>query len=322
MTEQANAELSIQELKLLLVYASKAATAAARYIQSFDRSALQVQDKVGGDSLASQVVTQVDIACEQLIKQHLQPSCEQWQIALLGEESADEYGHAQHPRLTKDYFWCIDPLDGTLPFIEGGAGYAVSIALVSKLGQPLLGVVAHPSSNSLYQGVVCGSEHLLYKNGLPWQPKGIGGSQVHNLFPATEQDHSQPILSCFFDRSFVQQANFKILMSRFEQQVQSLGYSAINIADDAGAVMNAIQVLEHPSACYFKLPKTYPGGGSLWDFAATAAITSAADGWVSDIHGAPLDLNRRDSNFMNHRGVLYATDSRIAEMIMALANRL
>jgi len=82
--------------------------------------------------------------------------------------------------------------------------------------------------------------------------------------------------------------------------------------------MNAIGVLENAPACYVKLPKPQLGGGSLWDFSATAAITQALSTQdlasssqaccaVSDYQGAPLDLNRSDSNYMNHKGVLYSS---------------
>jgi 3'(2'), 5'-bisphosphate nucleotidase/myo-inositol-1(or 4)-monophosphatase len=38
---------------------------------------------------------------------------------------------------------------------------------------------------------------------------------------------------------------------------------------------------------------------------------------ITDFHGEPLDLNRTDSTFMNHRGVCYATDP---ELQVALAS--
>ena len=51
---------------------------------------------------------------------------------VLTEETEDDGG-----RLRADYFWCVDPLDGTLPFIEGRPGSAVSIALIARDGTPV-----------------------------------------------------------------------------------------------------------------------------------------------------------------------------------------
>ena len=43
----------------------------------------------------------------------------------LSEETADSAD-----RLTRDYVWIVDPIDGTRDFIRGRAGWAVSVALV------------------------------------------------------------------------------------------------------------------------------------------------------------------------------------------------
>jgi len=81
--------------------------------------------------------------------------------------------------------------------------------------------------------------------------------------------------------------------------------------------MNACGVLMNAPACYFKI--TGPsGGGSLWDFAATACLTQEVGAVATDIRGRPLDLNRADSAFLNHRGVLFATDHALAQRIRML----
>ena len=69
-------------------------------------------------------------------------------------------------------------------------------------------------------------------------------------------------------------------------------------------------------SCYVKLPKSEEGGGSIWDFAATACIVGEAGGWASNIHGQALELNRRESTFMNHQGVIYASNERIARYLI------
>lgn len=86
--------------------------------------------------------------------------------------------------------------------------------------------------------------------------------------------------------------------------------------------MNACWVLEQSPACYFKFPKPENGGGSLWDFAATACLFNQAKAQASDIYGQPLDLNRPDSTFMNHRGILFCTDNDLAQQISDLYKQL
>lgn len=303
--------LTAQQLDQLLALASEAALAAGRYIAEFSPAAVQVSHKDSGSSEASSVVTQVDLACEALIQQQLSPSFEALNIAFLGEESAANYPVEQHPRLSSRYFWCVDPLDGTLAFSQGTAGYAVSIALVDHGGKPVLGVVYDPVSRCLYQGVsgfhLVDGQSRLHKQGKAWFP--LDALQAQKPLP----------LSVYFDRSFTQDARFHGVADELQQLARHLGYAGVELHHQAGAVMNAVQVLESAPACYFKLPKSAPGGGSLWDFSATAVFFEAAGAWVSDIQGNPLALNGADSLFMNRRGVLFASDSAIAQGVTAIA---
>ena len=55
-----------------------------------------------------------------------------------------------------------------------------------------------------------------------------------------------------------------------------------------------------------KFPKKEIGGGSIWDFAATACIYQELGLTATNFGGGRLDLNRKDGTFMNHEGVFYA----------------
>ena len=87
--------------------------------------------------------------------------------------------------------------------------------------------------------------------------------------------------------------------------------------------MNALNVLEYPSACYFKFPNLSPGaGGSLWDFSATTAIYNELKRPAGNINGQPLDLNRPDSTYMGHEGILFASDEQLAAEVRGLYKNL
>ena len=70
--------------------------------------------------------------------------------------------------------------------------------------------------------------------------------------------------------------------------------------------MNAIWVAEQGPAILVKPPKEPLGGGSLWDYAATACIFSELGLAATDFLGHPLDLNRTKDTFMNERGIVYS----------------
>jgi fructose-1,6-bisphosphatase/inositol monophosphatase family enzyme len=55
-----------------------------------------------------------------------------------------------------------------------------------------------------------------------------------------------------------------------------------------------------------KLPKTERGGGSLWDFAAVACIYHELGLPATNYLEGRLDLNRPDSSYMNHQGILFS----------------
>lgn len=286
--------LSPSELMKLGEVAAAAALRAGKLIREWDRSGLSVMQKDGGLSLASQVVTEVDLQSQAVILEALQPTCASYDLGLLSEECKDDGG-----RFEKDCFWCIDPLDGTLPFIETGRGYAVSIALVSKLGIPLIGVVYDPPADALYLAI-----------------RGAGAFRNKSrLSSVAKQPSGSSVLTFFIDNSFTTHPRFDETCARLKAAALDLGLEGIRIVEGFGAALNGCGVSMETPACYFKYPRAEHSGGSLWDFAASACIAIEAGKWVSDIFGAPLDLNRQDSTFMNHLGVLYASDVTWAKRI-------
>jgi fructose-1,6-bisphosphatase/inositol monophosphatase family enzyme len=273
------------ELLHLTDIAIKAALSAGKVIRQYMDEEVLVEKKEGGASYASQVVTAVDLACETVILSHLLPTCKEFDLALLSEETEDDGS-----RFEKDFFWCIDPMDGTLPFINKRPGFSVSIALVAKDGTPYIGVVYDPCTDSLYHAV---KGKGAYKNGRPWKIKQTN-------------DH----LTYVTDRKLKDTPQAVKIEGLLKEYVEKLNLSGIKEISGSGAVLNAILVLENGPACMLKLPKKEKGGGSIWDFAATACIYPEFGLPATNFEGGKLDLNRKDSTFMNHQGVFFANLSR------------
>ena len=270
--------------------AVKAASNAGQLIRSYRDKDVNVMQKEGGSTLASQVVTEVDRKSQDAILQVLLPTCDEFDIALLAEEDEDDRG-----RLESAYFWCIDPLDGTLPFINGQQGYSVSIGLVAKDGTPLIGVVYDPVHDVLYQAT-----------------KGQGLRRNNERWSLMQDSQA---LTFTYDRSFAEDPNFNQVKDELEAYTHSLGLNEFNPIHYGGAVLNACHVLENGPGCHFKFPKSQDGGGSLWDYAATACLYEEGGAVVSDVFGNSLELNRPDSTYMNHRGALYATNKELAKRV-------
>ncbi|WP_224488649.1 3'(2'),5'-bisphosphate nucleotidase CysQ family protein [Robertkochia flava] len=260
--------------------AIEAAIAAGKIIQQHMKGDIKTIKKEGGSSLASQVVTAVDMACEKEILSHLLPTCAAFGLGLLSEEIEDDGS-----RFEADYFWCIDPMDGTLPFINKQPGFSVSIALIAKDGTPYIGVVFDPSTDALYHAV---KGKGAFKNGEPWKI-----TRTNNY------------LTYVTDRRLKDTPRASEIESLLSGYVKELNLKGVKELAGAGSVMNGILVLENGPACMLKFPKREAGGGSIWDFAATACIFNELGLPATNFTGGRLDLNKKDGTFMNREGIFY-----------------
>jgi fructose-1,6-bisphosphatase/inositol monophosphatase family enzyme len=269
------------DLSQLSNIAIKAALAAGKIIQKHMNEDVSVEKKKGGTSYASQVVTVVDKTCESAILSHLLPTCDAFALALLSEETEDD-----GRRFKKDFFWCIDPMDGTLAFINKQSGFSVSIALIAKDGTPYIGVVFDPSTDTLYHAI---KGYGAFKNHKPWKIK-----------------HRNNHLTYVTDRKLKDTPRSAEIERLLNKYVAQLGLNDVKEIAGAGSVLNGIIVLENGPACMLKFPKKETGGGSIWDYAATACIYQELGLVATNFAGGRLDLNRKEDTFMNHEGVFYS----------------
>ncbi|WP_127716785.1 3'(2'),5'-bisphosphate nucleotidase CysQ [Halobacteriovorax sp. HLS] len=282
----------LESLKLreLCNIAKSAALEAGKIIASNHGQEVEVNNKEGGENIASCVVTEIDLRAQRAILNILTPTLKPFELGLLTEESVDD-----NSRFSHDYFWCIDPLDGTLCYSKGEDGYSVSIALISREGSPVIGVVYNPRSNTLYHAI-----------------KGEGAFK--NDLPLSVERNSQT-LTLLYDQSYLKHPDFNQQIESLKKELQKLGLNELKIFHLGGAVMNGISTIDLAPAIYFKFPKESLGGGSLWDFAASSIIQSEAGGFNSNYHKEALDLNRKDSTFMNHEGVIYCSTKELLLII-------
>lgn len=90
----------------------------------------------------SSPLTQADLESNALITQKLQEIAP---YKVCSEEAVLEY----EERKDLEYFWLIDPLDGTKDFLAQNGGFTINIALIYK-NRPILGVVFAPAFSKLY----------------------------------------------------------------------------------------------------------------------------------------------------------------------------
>nr|WP_316627149.1 3'(2'),5'-bisphosphate nucleotidase CysQ [uncultured Brevundimonas sp.] len=113
---------------------------AARLILPYWRAGTPVETK-SDDS----PVTQADRAAEALILERLAVAYPG--VQTVAEEAVAESGA---PASADDWFWLIDPLDGTRGFVRGGEAFTVNIALVHA-GYPVAGAVTAPATSTTWR---------------------------------------------------------------------------------------------------------------------------------------------------------------------------
>jgi len=278
--------LNNEQLKKLNEHAIEAAVQAASIISKAQGKIVEINIKEGGENLASQVVTEIDLQAEQIILEKLKPSRDEFQLGILTEESPDD-----HSRFELDYFWCVDPLDGTLAFSQNEEGYSVSIALVSKTGESVIGVVANPRTGDIYTAI-----------------KGKGAYKNEKKF---EVSPFKDDLTLFYDLSYLKHPKYEEHIDIIKETIDG----ELILSPLGGAVMNGISTIECSPALYYKIPKKEKGGGCIWDFAASSIIQSEAGGLNSDFFSEPLLLNKKGSPYMNEKGVIFSSHQENLKLI-------
>ncbi len=183
-------------------------------------------------------------------------------IPILSEEGRD----ISYERRKKwEFFWCVDPLDGTKEFIKKNGEFTVNIALINKIN-PVLGVVYAPSIDTIYFGCK-GLGSFKAKNAKSALKSMINLEDLINL---SEKLSPQPTkqnkksLTVVVSRSHINSETgnlLKKLKQRFSIKTVSIGSS-----------LKICLVAEGKADLYPRLGPTME-----WDTAAGDAIARAVD---------------------------------------------
>lgn len=132
---------------------------AARVILPYWRNGVTAETKADDSP-----VTRADQEAEALILERLEALYPG--VQTVAEEAVAADGA---PAEAADWFWLIDPLDGTRGFIEGRESYTVNIALVHK-GAVVAGVVTAPATGITWRSGKPGGGAFRRRFGEAWQP--------------------------------------------------------------------------------------------------------------------------------------------------------
>ncbi len=241
-------------LKKLLEVAKRAALEAGEEILKIYKSGdFSIEAKSDNSPL-----TLADKSAHQVIISHLKET----KIPILSEEGRD-IPYAERSKW--EYFWMVDPLDGTKEFIKRNDEFTVNIALIHN-NEPVLGVVHPPVLEDLY-----------------WALKGEGAFEE-------KEDETFTLQTSNCDLS---EPNLKVVASRSHLNEETKTYIS---------KLNNPQIVSRGSSLKFLLVASgkadiYPRFGPTmeWDTAAAHIIVSEAGGQVTLVDEfTPLSYNKPD----------------------------
>jgi 3'(2'), 5'-bisphosphate nucleotidase len=214
-------------------------------------------------------VTQADTEASAIIYEML----EQTAFPVITEEAATP---KYNIRKNWDFFWMVDPLDGTKEFIKRNGEFTVNIALIDK-NRPVLGIIFIPVLQTIYFGYE-GYGSWKYKitgNELPSAETIINDAHQITAHPseneirfAVSRSHLDPQTKCLL-RRFRKHSDKKITV------VQT------------GSSAKFCLIAEGSADIYLRFSPTME-----WDTAAGQAIAVSAGASMKDLKHNPFMYNK------------------------------
>lgn len=210
-------------------------------------SGLSLKDSPGAIKL------QVDRYCDRIAREYLSMLYPKY--GFVGEESFDP------DEMKHDYFWCVDPICGSMGYRKKTGFFGTSVALVRKNAGPLIGVLNCPG---LRLSGMASTEH--------------NRTWYSGDFKRFEADGLKVIIS----------AN-RTTSKQFNEMLNILKPAVVGYEESVPT--KSIQVLAGTYDLHFNLPLEYGGGApKIWDLAASHVFYAVESMEYTDFDGAPLDL--------------------------------
>ena len=243
------------------------------YFEGIEES--DISDKADGSP-----VTQADRSAEALIEKELFDIIPD--IPIVGEEAA-ESGRLPDIRQA-EYFWCVDPLDGTKEFISGSGDFTVNIALIRN-GQPVIGVVYAPYTGEMFAGIA--GERKEDHHAIMMREDLVGGKETKDKF-INVRELKKEGLTVIASKSHVNDEKLEEFLK---------DYKVAKIAK-RGSSLKICQIAAGKADLYPRLGPTCE-----WDIAAAHGVLKAAGGDIVDMQGKPMTYGHQDRDFLNPKFV-------------------
>jgi 3'(2'), 5'-bisphosphate nucleotidase len=178
-------------------------------------------------------------------------------IPVLSEESAVQ---PYEIRKGWEYFWCVDPLDGTKEFLQKNGEFCICIALIHDR-RPILGIIHIPVSGSSYYGSMATGAWKITKDQAP--VRLYADNRATDWIAVSSRSHRSP------------------------EETKMAGSLPITRHIFAGSALKFCLIAEGSAHFYLR-----QGSTMEWDTAAGQVLVEISGGKLCTLSGQPLLYNK------------------------------
>ena len=232
---------------------------------------------------STELVTEADRRCQEIIVERIKENYPDH--GFIAEEGEEGKIFKQPPRGQDKFWWIVDPIDGTNNFAHRMLFFTVSIAVIYE-GEPIVGVIFEPATDSMYSAVKGGDAQL---NSRRIEASDERIDKFASIGLESHFDDGAPSWACE-------------IMTR--TRFRNLGTTALQLAYVAKGSMVA----------------TIANTPKLWDIAAGVVINEAAGSIVTNWQGGrifPVDPDSYDG----HKFQVVVANKKVHGEVIELLNR-
>ena len=187
----------------------------------------------------NQPVTNVDLKIDNFLKSFLKKNTPTY--GWISEESSDDGS-----RFNSEFFWCVDPIDGTRSYINKKPEYTISLALI-KNNEPVMGLVLNPETKELFfaeknKGAFCNEKKIIVNQNkdLYTSTYGISSSEIKKIkkYKCFNQDNTIQMGSIAYKIALVAKGTMDIAISFTKKNDWDIAAADLILREAGGSLKN------------------------------------------------------------------------------------
>ena len=224
-------------------------------------------------------VTLADLEVNNLIIDNFQNKYTNIDWDILSEETINA---KSQKRITTNWLWVLDPLDGTKDFIQSTGNYAMHLALNYR-NRPVIGIVLIPERNEIW--ISNGNQSWCEnRNGIKKSHKLSKTRDLKEMIVVTSKNHRNEEL---------------------HNLIQNIGFNRSLLMGSIGCKVSSI--LRGEADIFISLSLPGKSAPKDWDFAAPEAILKQAGGAITTLDNKDLIYGQEG---FRQEGLIIASNSR------------